>query len=142
MLKGQFQNFLINRICQIPLMFLQGDRAPHCGKDWSSTNAQQSKLIVKAYLLCWLLRGRQVSHQTLNCGIHSVQSTKHARDGSTLTLKPRADVTRHLKHGYQWPRRKDLDLPFFFLKMNINRLTSGKRTINYPSQVATFITRY
>ena len=24
MLKGQFQNFLINRICQIPLMFLQG----------------------------------------------------------------------------------------------------------------------
>ena len=25
MLKGQFQNFLINRICQIPLMFLQGD---------------------------------------------------------------------------------------------------------------------
>ena len=27
MLKGQFQNFLINRICQIPLMFLQGDVA-------------------------------------------------------------------------------------------------------------------
>ena len=24
MLKGQFQNFLINCICQIPLMFLQG----------------------------------------------------------------------------------------------------------------------
>ena len=24
MLKGQFQNFLINRICQIPLMLLQG----------------------------------------------------------------------------------------------------------------------
>ena len=32
---------------------------------------------------------------------------KHAK-GSTLALKPRADVTRSPKQGYQWPHEKDL----------------------------------
>ena len=34
--------------------------------------------------------------------------TKHAREGSTLALKPRANVTRNPKQGYQWPHKKGL----------------------------------
>ena len=33
--------------------------------------------------------------------------SKHASEGSTLALKPRADVTRSPKQGYQWPHKKD-----------------------------------
>ena len=32
--------------------------------------------------------------------------TKHASEGSTLALKPRADVTRCPKQEYQWPYKK------------------------------------
>ena len=35
-------------------------------------------------------------------------TSKKARKGSTLALKPRADVTRSPKQGYQWPHGKDL----------------------------------
>ena len=35
------------------------------------------------------------------------QERKHAK-GSTLALKPRADVTRSSKQGHQWPHKKDL----------------------------------
>ena len=30
-----------------------------------------------------------------------------ASEGSTLTLKPRVDVTRSPKQGYQWPHEKE-----------------------------------
>ena len=36
--------------------------------------------------------------------------------GSTLALKPRADVTRSPKQGYQWPHEKDLCPPKNFKK--------------------------
>ena len=32
-----------------------------------------------------------------------MQARKHTSKGSTLALKPRADVTRSPKQGYQWP---------------------------------------
>ena len=35
-----------------------------------------------------------------------MQVTKHANKGSNLALKPRANVTRSLKQGYQWPPQK------------------------------------
>ena len=35
---------------------------------------------------------------------------------STLALKPRADVARSPKRGYQWPHKKDLCPAKFFLK--------------------------
>ena len=37
----------------------------------------------------------------------SLQERKCASD-STLVLKPKADVTRSPKHGYQWPHKKDM----------------------------------
>ena len=36
------------------------------------------------------------------------QAKKHAKRGSTLALKPRADITRSPKQGYQWPHKNDL----------------------------------
>ena len=36
--------------------------------------------------------------------------------GSTLALKPSADVTRSSKQGYQWPHKKDLCPPNLFKK--------------------------
>ena len=35
-----------------------------------------------------------------------MQATKHASEGSTLALKPRGDVVRSPKQGYQWPHEK------------------------------------
>ena len=52
---------------------------------------------------CWPPRSQQVLHQRW---IHCTQAMKHARQGSTLALKPRGDVTRNPKHGYQWPQER------------------------------------
>ena len=43
------------------------------------------------------------------------QGSTQARE-STLALKPKADVTRSPKQGYQWPHEKDLCPPKIFLK--------------------------
>ena len=59
------------------------------------------------WLPCWPPRGQQVLHQRWIAGIHCMQVTKHASEGSTLVLKPRAGVTRSPKQGYQWPHKKD-----------------------------------
>ena len=39
---------------------------------------------------------------------NSTQARKRASEKSTLALKPRTDVTRSPKQGYQWPHEKDL----------------------------------
>ena len=41
---------------------------------------------------------------------NSTQARKHASE-STLTLKPRADITRSPKQGYQWSHKKDMCPP-------------------------------
>ena len=56
---------------------------------------------------CWPLYSQQVLHQRWISGIHGMQATKHASKGSTLALKPRGDVIRSPKQGYQWPHEKD-----------------------------------
>ena len=33
---------------------------------------------------------------------------KHTSEGSTLVLKPMADITRRPKQGYQWPHKEVL----------------------------------
>ena len=52
MLKGQFQNLLINRICPIPLMFLQGDlvKINYSGKILTSKDTAAQR---KHSLLGW-----------------------------------------------------------------------------------------
>ena len=40
-----------------------------------------------------------------------MQVRRHASKTSTLALKPRADITRSPKEGYQWPHKKDLCPP-------------------------------
>ena len=78
-------------------------------------------------LPCWLPRGQQVSHEKWIWGICCTQATKQARE-STVALKPRADITRSPKQGYQWPHKKDLCPAIFFIKKHpevtkINMLT-------------------
>ena len=50
---------------------------------------------------------------------NSAQARKHASE-STLALKPRADVTRSPKQGYQWPHKKDMCPPKIFKKKKKN----------------------
>ena len=46
--------------------------------------------------------------KALSCKVWtSAQARKRASEKSTLALKPRADVTRSPKQGYQWPHKKD-----------------------------------
>ena len=45
---------------------------------------------------------------------------------STLALKPRADVTRSPKQGYQWPHKKDL-CPTKMFKKNVLNPYLSKR---------------
>ena len=69
--------------------------------------------IKKAQLPCWPLYSQQVSHQRWISGIHGTEVTKHVSEGSTLALKPRGDIARSPKQGYQWPHKKDLCPPKF-----------------------------
>ena len=62
--------------------------------------------IKKARLPCWPLYSQQVLHQRWISGIHCTQVTKHASEGSTLALKPRGDVARSPKQGYQCPTKR------------------------------------
>ena len=55
--------------------------------------------------------------------------TKQASEGSTLALKPRGDITRSPKQGYQWPHEKDLCPPK--LKKNLIARFSYISTLNY-----------
>ena len=36
-----------------------------------------------------------------------MQAMNHTSEGSTLTLKPSSDVTRHPQQGYQWPHKRN-----------------------------------
>ena len=57
-------------------------------------------------LLCWLYTLAEVSHQRWISGnVYHVRLCKVQIRLSTLALKPRGDVTRSLKQGYQWPQK-------------------------------------
>ena len=49
------------------------------------------------------------------CTLH-LPPQKSNKAEPTLALKPRGDVTRNPKHGYQWPTKKDMCPPKTFLK--------------------------
>ena len=54
-------------------------------------------------LLCWLYTPEEVSHQRECISRMPPQSSNKAEP--TLALKPRGDVTRSAKQGYQWPHK-------------------------------------
>ena len=62
-----------------------------------------------------------------------MQAMKHASKGITLALKPRADITRGAKQGYQWPHKRTYKCPSnCFLKnkrMDSVRLLGTRLTI-------------
>ena len=76
-----------------------------------------------------LPRGRQVSHQRWIWRIHCMQVRMHASEGSTLALKPGADITRSPKQGYQWPTKRTHVLQFFLekKKAEITEVPAGCR---------------
>ena len=70
-----------------------------------------------AWLPCWLPRGWQVLHQRRILGnIQHILLCQAQIRLSTLVLKPRGDITRCPKQGYQWPWKKDLGPPKINLK--------------------------
>ena len=74
----------------------------------------------------WLPRGKRVLHWRWIWVIHyKCQSMQMGE--STLPLKPRADVNRSPKQGYQWPHKKDLCPPKFFANDTCH---SGYRSIS------------
>ena len=52
-------------------------------------------------------------YQCHTIGESEDRTGEKVQDRSTLALKPRADVTRSPKQGYQWPHEKDLCPPKF-----------------------------
>ena len=50
----------------------------------------------------------------------SAQARKRASEKSTLALKPRADVTRSPKQGYQWPHKRLMSYKNFKKKKKKN----------------------
>ena len=54
----------------------------------------------------------------------NLKNPLQARKGSTLTLKPRVDLTRSPKQGYHWPHKKILCPPIFLLIKDL--LTTGR----------------
>ena len=82
---------------------MPGGRAS--GLDSSPTNACMQVYGLKlARLPCWLPRVQQESHQRWIWEIHCMQAINPA----SLAFKPRADVTRSPKQGYQWPYKNKL----------------------------------
>ena len=49
-----------------------------------------------------------------SAGVTPKVNLRNASEGSTLALKPRGDVIRSPKQGYQWPHKKDLCPPNIF----------------------------
>ena len=72
-------------------------------------NEQQQRRIWKQCAVYTIIGGkgrcrtRGESEESVVCRRGRTQARE-----STLALKPRADVTRSPKQGYQWPHKKDL----------------------------------
>ena len=52
------------------------------------------------------------------CNITRMPPPSANKAEPTLALKPRGDITRSPKQGYQWPHKKDSCPPKIFLKNN------------------------
>ena len=61
--------------------------------------------------LAAMLTSKQSAGVAPEVNLRITQVREHTKKGSTLALKPREDVTRSPKQGYQWPHEKDLCPP-------------------------------
>ena len=114
-------SFFLSHLDSLPVTVAEWTACPLTMRKVSRSNPGNLPLLQACrecdQLPCWPLYSQQVSHQRWISGIHGTQVTKHTSEGSTLALKPRGDVIRSPKQGYQWPHEKDSCPPnFFFLK--------------------------
>ena len=61
-----------------------------------------------------------------------IQGRSHQKSKTGVSVKPRADVTRSPKQGYQWSHKKDLCPPICFFK---NHLVSTVKYCSFKLQV-------
>ena len=81
---------------------------------------------------CWPLRIWQMSHQRWH--IHHICLHHVWTKLPTLALKPRGDITRNLKQGYQWPHKMTHTCPqIFVLKKNLDREEGCTSLVNPTS---------
>ena len=66
----------------------------------------------------------------------SITQGESMQKGSTLALKPRADITRSPKQGYQWPHEKDLCPPKIKKKKRKKRWTQSGQRENWVDIIA------
>ena len=52
---------------------------------------------------------------------NSVQARKCASEKSTLALKPRTDITRSPKQGYQWPMKRTYMYIYIYIYIQMSR---------------------
>ena len=64
------------------------------------------------------------------CNIKHTPPLSSNKAEPTLALKPRGDVTRSPKQGYQWPHKKDSCPPKFFLKKKIDYIIREKTLVD------------
>ena len=80
---------------------------------------QNYKLDNDSEWLKWLARLSVCRLIPTNASVDIMEPTKHTSKVSTVTLKPRPDVTRSQKQGYQWPHRKDIYMSSKFEKIKV-----------------------
>ena len=69
------------------------------------------------------------------CTLHSPPQKVNKAE-PTLALKPRGDVTRNLKQGYQWPQKRTCVRQKLFFKVSLMPVTS------FSGPILTSDTRY
>ena len=108
---------------------------PYCSTNPEWPNGLQHCSVIRMVVVqttntCGYIIYKYVDQKGVNVMLPSKQSTgvapevslmitqvrKHTSKGSTLALKPRADVTRRPKQGHQWSHKRDLWSQFFKLK--------------------------
>ena len=82
-------------------------------KAWTGVGSNLKPLPMLADTSNWIQKTQLASMQSAGVTSqvnlrHSVQSRKHASQKSTLALKPRADITRSPKQGYQLAPKSDI----------------------------------
>ena len=99
-------------------------------RQWRNTKFQTcSKITYRfwSYQYLYLFRSMPAVKRSVgvapkvNLRNHCIHVTKHASEGSTLVLKPSADVTKVQNRGYQWPTKRTDVFQNLFWDKNLRR---------------------